>query len=846
MKRLALIVLAMSITYGFPTFVEGHDQDFATTGKKLKLFTKKGPEKARLVFKSTWPGPSVLPDPAVDGAGLIISGAGESRLTPETTGFIELDNTLWTPLGNPAGSTGYKYIDKTRSRGGVTKVIIRPAGKLLVIAKGIGIGTLWNPVSPQDEIWVHFIIEQENYCARFGGTFKQNLASNIITKDADSPGACPDQVCGNKKVELGEDCDDGNLDANDGCNEDCTTGACDNPSFNTTFEGIQSIIFDAPVYACTNAACHGGNAGDPTSGQGDLNLNADVAYEALMGTAGTGEDSPNFPVKRIFPGEPVKSLLYQKLAALTLGHPLDHGSGMPSGATPLTPQHLQAIEKWIRGGAPEDSVVEGTGGLLGSCLPDPDPLIIPVPDAPGAGAGAQFQQPPYPLSAQSEGEVCSPSYYDLTVTDLVPEFAKRPCPRIFLSSVCDNDDSVGCQSDADCNDGASCVTLKVCQNNEFRTCTDSSDCTDGAECIINNVINTSNECFAYHGLSLAQDPQSHHSFIRIYAGRFPTTDSGWGDWTYKSQDPSDPALGTPCDPTDVDPETGTNWNCSGEVVPALACINYGPADFGEGASAISSSTAPTFYGSQEPYTETEYADGVYSILPMQGILVWNSHAFNLTNGDSTMSQYLNVNFAEPADQLYPLNGIVGIDQIFIQNVPPFESREYCNTYTLPVGARLFSLTSHTHRHGVLWRTWLPPNEPCKPWQEACTPKETTPVYLSTEYNDPVQLEFETPIPYTSTEDADRTLMFCSVFDNGETPASPTVKRQSTSPPGPLGIGGPCADDVVACMDGPNRGELCGGDDANCPGSICDACPLRGGGTTEDEMFILYGSFYVIP
>ncbi len=28
--------------------------------------------------------------------------------------------------------------------------------------------------------------------------------------------------------------------------------------------------------------------------------------------------------------------------------------------------------------------------------------------------------------------------------------------------------------------------------------------------------------------------------------------------------------------------------------------------------------------------------------------------------------------------------------------------------------------------------------------------------------------------------------------------------------------------------------------------ICDACPLRGGVTTEDEMFILLGAFYIVP
>ena len=49
---------------------------------------------------------------------------------------------------------------------------------------------------------------------------------------------------------------------------------------------------------------------------------------------------------------------------------------------------------------------------------------------------------------------------------------------------------------------------------------------------------------------------------------------------------------------------------------------------------------------------------------------------------------------------------------------------------------------------------------------------------------------------------------------------------------------------------PQKGFLCYGDDAACdsaPGlgdGVCDACPVLGGVTTEDEMFILLGSFFV--
>ena len=851
MNRFTACLTLIACCFAFsPDSAGAHVQDFAIEGKGVQISTSKGPSKAKFKFKSE-KNLSIVPlhDPVAVGASVLVRGTGSFGLDAGRTAGVDLDPTKWKALGNPAGSKGYKYTDKTGSRGGITKVQYK-LGKLQIQAKGVSWG--WSPAGPQDEVWVHFTIENETYCAMFGGTVSKNEAGSYKAKSAPSPGACPALVCGNSVVELGEDCDDGNLDETDGCNIDCTTGTCENPAFTSTFEGIHAVVFDAAVYGCSAGICHGGAPGDPAGGQGGLNLiDAPTAYEALMGPDGTGADSVAFGVPRVVPGEPTESLLYQKLAALTLGHPLTYGSAMPSGGgTPLTTQHLEAIEKWIRGGAPEDLVVEGTAGLLGSCLPDPDPLTIPLPDPPGAGIGAQIQQTPWDLPSQFENEICMATYYDLTVTGLVPASAKIECPASMRSKVCDNDDTIACTSDADCG-GGTCVTYEVCQLDPATTCASNADC-GGDPCVVNNPHNPSNECFAYHRLTLLQDPQSHHSFVRNYLGQALTTDPAWGDWTYKFQDQADPDQGAMCDPLDVDPATGFNANCSSDVVEAVACLGFGPADMSQGGGGlISSGEAPTFTGSQEPYFDNELADGVYSILPMQATVVWNSHAFNLTNGDSTMSQYLNITFAEPADQLYPARGINGIQSIFVQNVPPFETREYCRSYTLPQGANLFSLASHTHRHGVLWRTWDAPNTQCVPGEPACVPDEgRTPIYLSTEYNDPLQLKIDPPVVYDSANDEDRTFLFCAVFDNGATPTSPAVKRQSTSPAPPLifgvpvGPGGPCDDTEVQCMDGPNKGQLCMGDDLNCPGSECDACPVRGGVTTEDEMFILFGGYFV--
>jgi hypothetical protein len=542
--------------------------------------------------------------------------------------------------------------------------------------------------------------------------------------------------------------------------------------------------------------------------QGGLDLTAASSYANLVGAA-TGVGS----LKRVEPGEPSLSLLYEKLAARTIGGRAGIGTPMPSGGAPaLTADHLAAVSKWIRGGAPADRVVDGTAALLATCLPPPQPLIVDPPDPPGGGVGIQLRQPAYELPPASDNEICMSTYYDFTKTNLVPEWAQFDCPEFAATN------------------------------------------------------NPSGKCFVFHKQKLVQDAQSHHSIIHIYAGVHDQTHPGWGPWTHKFADGASPH-GAACDPTAVDPGTGYNAGCSGAVQETIACLGYGPPDFsnfGNPGAIANGGNAPSFAGSQEPYFEQTFADGVYAMLPMQGIVVWNSHSFNFTTYDSTMSQYLNLEFSRPEDQRYPLQGIFDASSIFVQDVPPFETREYCRTYTLPEGARLFELSSHMHQWGVLFRIWGPPQTPCVPAcpggfsaSVGCERDATIPIcsgpgdpadlmYTTTDYSDPLQLYFDPPRPHDTGDDAARTYLYCAVYDNGATPASPPVKLRSRSPVPPLGlpVGGPCGADLVACLDGPNQGMRCGGDDAQCPGSVCDACPLRGGMTTGDEMFILLGSFYV--
>ena len=758
-------------------------------------------------------------DPQIDGFALLLVGLGA---TPSRSELVQLDASRWS--FTPA--FGYSYFDPSGSAGGVTQAAY-DAGVLEILGRS---SWTWAPSGVLDQLQVHLRAGDQWYCAEFDVT---TLGTDVLVNDgtrfeaqnAPAPASCPD-VCGNGDLEEGEECDDGNLDEDDGCTNDCRVGACVGDDYASTFAAIQDVIFDG-VYDCTNAFCH--NPANPTL-SGELDLTAANAYVELLGADLQGAPSTISTQRRVVATEPEESFLYQKLAAATLFPEvtLEGGSPMPTGGLPpLTPLHLQAVYEWIRGGAPEDRVVEGTSVLLGSCLPEADPLIVPTPDPPAPGEGIQLQQTARPLPAQSESEICMITYYD--ASEFVPEEARIPCPQRYAFE-------------------------------------------EG----VRGIQNPDSQCFAYKRTTLIQDPQSHHEVILAYAGFSDTDDPSWGSWTRKFRDPDHPEQGQFCDPKALTPGMPYNEGCSSAAINSTACVGYGPSDFGElSASTIfgGGGLTPQVLISQEPYSDFEFANGAYDYLPLKGVIAWNSHAFNLTNGDSTMSSFLNLEFKK-SRQLYPVEKTFHYDSIFAMAVPPFETREYCTTFTYPENSHLFRLSSHMHRRGVLFRIWEPPNVPCTAGCEpggnlACSflndpglplcsgPREDQPFYYSPSYTDPLELTFAPPVFLDSADPAARSYLYCAVYDNGSTIDSPPVKQQSTSPTSDGGLppniaGGPCSDQTVACLnEGSTQGMLCGAVDADCdnPGQtdgVCDACPVIGGVTTEDEMFAIFTDFFVAP
>lgn len=529
-------------------------------------------------------------------------------------------------------------------------------------------------------------------------------------------------------------------------------------------------------YGCTNSACHGG------ASPGGLDLRASVAYQNLFRV--TAAANLATPLQLVFPGEQKNSFLFLKLAAATNGSSLPPGGGlpMPLAGQALTANHLEAMRLWIRAGAPETADVDKVASLLGCDTPTaPTANKIPPPDAPVVGEGVQFVSGEWTVLPSSEKEVCFATYYDLEKTPgYLPQWAETACEGSVYSDY------------------------------------------EGM-------------CMATNARTLTQDPQSHHSIINVYVGSTSPLDSSWGKW----QCLNGPSKGKLCDPTQIGvPVANGGADCGGDLFvcgtaakKSVACRGWGPPDRAYKSVSMG--------GAQSPVSSSAQTPGVYSVLPTRGVIIWNSHAFNLSNKATTISQYNNFLFAPQNQRKYRARGIFDAKDIFVVNVPPYRRRTYCSTYTLPEGARLTQISSHAHKRGVLWRTWLPPQSDNCTVNNGCKPNASRPDYVSRIYNDPLYLNYQQPLEFDSADRAERTIKFCSTYDNGKK-FPDLLKRNSTS------VGSKCVSRAY-CVGGSSPGKFCGSDDNVCgAGGVCDACIVTGGVTTEDEMFLMLGSFYVVP
>ena len=562
--------------------------------------------------------------------------------------------------------------------------------------------------------------------------------------------------------------------------------------------GVVQSIFD--THGCTASTCHGA---DPSEAAANLDLRPENLYDNVVNVAASTAN-----LALVFPGNEERSVLYLKLAAKTLGTNLAEsgisGGAMPSTSGVLTEEELEVVRMWIRGGVPRVGVVADAPDVLG-CGADlkPSPNKLPPLPPPDADKGIQFYSGGWALPAESEDEVCYVTYHDYT--DRVPENVKLPCPEAY----------------------------------------------GGPD----------RECFGYSNILLAQDPQSHHSIIESYippADKPEQWDPKYGVWK-NWQCVDGPDTGMPCDPM-LEGMCGELGVCATAPYTSLGCTGYpnGPRDLSNVAGFFGQSTTrQNIVVGQEATFIEDYPPGVYGVMPVVGFTIWNSHSFNLTQEDTTVAQYMNFTYIASEDRQYQREDLTNLNDIFAMGtVAPFTSKQACATFALPVGTRMVTLTSHTHKYGTDFRIWYPPNDACDRGGPDCLAPDREPDYRSFFYQDPLYQRFDenNSLELDSPDERDRTFRYCAIWDNGETDPQ-AVRKHSERPDastcdfGAVNafVGGcGCEPEERACLGGPNQGMICNGDNAVCgSGGVCDACPVWGGVTTEEEMFGVLGAYYVV-
>ena len=114
------------------------------------------------------------------------------------------------------------------------------------------------------------------------------------------------------------------------------------PTFTNVYNALFSVSGIGGCYGC-----HGGLANPALNGNLAMLSDQATTYKALV-SAMSSEASVCKDMIRVTPGDPMKSLLYLKLSGKQ-----PCGMPMPPG-TPLSPEIVGLIEKWITAGAKDD------------------------------------------------------------------------------------------------------------------------------------------------------------------------------------------------------------------------------------------------------------------------------------------------------------------------------------------------------------------------------------------------------------------------------------------------------------------------------------------------------------
>lgn len=340
-----------------------------------------------------------------------------------------------------------------------------------------------------------------------------------------------------------------------------------------------------------------------------------------------------------------------------------------------------------------------------------------------------------------------------------------------------------------------------------------------------------------NGSRVRQDPQSHHMVVWNPAKDLTSVSATDPAWTCHGGN----AEGKQCNAQRGSLDCGDEGVCAGPPTPGTLC-NVDTTALAAGGPPTLDTLAQlvellTSGGLPAQIANTQSAqqyippfDGVYEEIPLRGILWFNSHAFNLTEQDTVLEARLNYYYAQELHQeMRPVN-VVDFNHI-ADGQAPFTRKTYCEKTVVPQSYSIAMMTGHTHRRGEhFWVT------------DAAHEK----IYESFSYSDPAYTRFEPWKKFDQAEEASRTLEYCATYNNGLTkddkPDLELVTRLSRMPKQTSCVPVACVAGKVtsACTTDRDCDSTVGANDG-----ACDACPIKGGQTTENEMFVLM-PWYVLP
>ncbi len=179
------LVSALVALLGAPGLAIDHPLE----GDKLRV-REASPERRTFFFRAGHELqliPGNIADPTIAGATLRVFGDGAGD---GDSGILFLPPENWRPMGKPAGSKGYYYLDRTAAVG-VNKVRImqceNTGGSLKISARG----SAWpySVTQPQGTIRVQLTIADRTYCARLSD-LQPNAPGKIVGKKNPAPPDC--------------------------------------------------------------------------------------------------------------------------------------------------------------------------------------------------------------------------------------------------------------------------------------------------------------------------------------------------------------------------------------------------------------------------------------------------------------------------------------------------------------------------------------------------------------------------------------------------------------------------------------------------------------------------------